>query len=145
MMSNKAYSHQDIEDLISRERSINGNSLIQIMLNLEIDNKTISDNIIDDEIFRQHKHISEGGTMSPYISDLNEVEKAISVASIEDSARYSDVSILHESRLLLTQNCYRVCKNSTMIYSNRFQFLMKNLKTRCQEMDLKKRQSLTTL
>lgn len=79
--SHKAYSNQDIEEFIIRDRSSRG------------DNKTHSDHMIEDD-FLYPKRKSEGGTVSPYISDCAEVEKAMSNASIEDSGHYSDVSLV---------------------------------------------------
>lgn len=73
--SHKAYSNQDIEDIISRERSMK-------------DDKTVSD--MCEDPFKIQR--SEGGTQSPYISDYNEIEQPISNNSIDSQERNSDVS-----------------------------------------------------
>ena len=79
-MSHKAFSNQDIQDLIfSRDKSI------------QDDNNTQSDKIIDDEFLYKPK-ISEGGSASPYVPEFNEIERQMSNNSIEDSGHFSDVS-----------------------------------------------------
>lgn len=56
-----------------------------------INEKTISD-YGNEELFKMQR--SEGGTASPYISDLNEIEQPISNNSIESHDKNSDVSRL---------------------------------------------------
>ena len=73
--SNKALSNLDIEEIMSKERSMKGDG-------------TISD--MTEELFKRQR--SDDGTPSPYISDSNEIEQAISTNSIESQGRYSDVS-----------------------------------------------------
>ena len=72
-LSHKAFSNQDIEEIISMERSMK-------------DDKTISDFVNDIDLKHQR---SEGGATSPYLVDFNEQEQPISnnsLASHEDVA-----------------------------------------------------------
>ena len=71
----RAYSNQDIEEIISKDKSVQ--------------EKSISDLDHEDMI----KRSSEGSSVSPYISELISGERQLSLNSLEGHERYSEVFI----------------------------------------------------
>lgn len=86
----QAFSNHDIEEIISKEKSCQ--------------DRTISD--FWNEDFNKQK--SDEGTVSPYISDYNDIEHPMSLNSVESHERNSEVSFWIQK---LTQNIQKYDEN----------------------------------